>query len=108
MFLYLVKLGKERPNYNHVKSYVVAAESPEAAVFSEAVRVSLYAAVYKDDFDPEFDTTIAHAMRNLGMPLTEAEMVECRTSKTNTYGVSHIGNTHLSKPIVICAEYCLG
>lgn len=108
MFLYLVKLGKERPNYNHVKSYVVAAASPEDAVFSEAVRISLYEAVYKDAYDPEFDTPITRAMYNLGMPLSDAEMVEVRTNKNNTAGVSMIGTTHVTEPTVFSAEYYFG
>lgn len=108
MNLYTVVLGNERPNYNHVKSYVVGAATPEDAVYSDAVRVSLYKAVYNDTFDPEFDRPIQQAMHNLGMPLTEAEKAELRTSKTNTFEISQIGITHVTEPTVFCANAYLG
>ena len=108
MFLYHVVLGDVRPNYNHVKSYVVAAATPEDAVYSDAVRIALYASVYKDAYDPEFDTSITRAMHNLGMPLSATEMAEVRTCKTNTAVVSMLGTTHVPESAVFSAEYYLG
>lgn len=109
MNLYLITLGEDRPSYNHVKSFVVPAESEHEAVYGYLTRISLWKIINGYDYDDEYGE-LESQMISYGMPLTESEQRSFFVRGSNTYTAEIIGTYAGTEETrrVLCANYYMG